>query len=180
MRFDGLASQISMGTEISEDDIKHVSELCDQVVSISEYAHSHARTGRPFLRCGRMVACSRRWTQRLPSLTRRQTRCASRAHARRIVPMCFGSEAPYTNAKPTPCGSRTGRTSHTRLADSFAVKLGPCNHSVAHAHASHMPIAAPARTHTHARPRTHTRPRRVTHSGRTPWPHGRQPRGIAV
>ena len=31
------AAQISMGTEISDDDIKHVSELCDQVVSISEY-----------------------------------------------------------------------------------------------------------------------------------------------
>jgi nucleolar protein 58 len=32
-----LAAQISMGTEVSETDIAHVSELCDQVVSISEY-----------------------------------------------------------------------------------------------------------------------------------------------
>lgn len=31
------AAEISMGTEISETDISHVSELCDQVVSIAEY-----------------------------------------------------------------------------------------------------------------------------------------------
>ena len=31
------AAQISMGTEISGTDIAHVGELCDQVVSISEY-----------------------------------------------------------------------------------------------------------------------------------------------
>jgi len=31
------AAQISMGTEVSDEDIQHVSELCDQVISIAEY-----------------------------------------------------------------------------------------------------------------------------------------------
>jgi len=30
-------AQISMGTEVSEEDIEHVKDLCDQVISISEY-----------------------------------------------------------------------------------------------------------------------------------------------
>ena len=31
------AAQISMGTEVSEEDVNNIRELCDQVISISEY-----------------------------------------------------------------------------------------------------------------------------------------------
>jgi nucleolar protein 58 len=31
------AAQISMGTEISQEDIDNIMDLCDQVISISEY-----------------------------------------------------------------------------------------------------------------------------------------------
>ena len=97
------AAEISMGTEVSEDDIANVLQLCDQVVSLSEY---RAQLW-DYLR-NRMQA------RRTRARTHTHTRTDTRTHTHPPPPLeatCgSGAQRARTHAHPMPAH----RTPHAR------------------------------------------------------------------